>query len=65
MQQPQKITFAELGDLLQSAWKQGKIGTSIHDLIMAGYLPIHYLREKLRWVIERSDEEGYLNLTQY
>jgi len=65
MQQPQKITFAELGDLLQSAWKNGKIGTSVYDLIMAGYLPINYLREKLRWVIERSDEEGYLNLTQY
>lgn len=59
-----KLTFAQFGDLLQLACEEGRIGSEVHDYIEAGVVPIRYLREKMRWVIERSDEEGYLNLTE-
>lgn len=59
-----KLSFAQLGDLLQEQWEAGKIGDEIHEYIETGLLPVHLLREKLRLVIERSDEEGYLNVTE-
>ena len=59
-----KLTFAQFGDLLQHAWEEGHIGNEVHDDILNGLIPIGYLREKMRWVIERSDEDGYLNLTE-
>ncbi|MBU1017777.1 hypothetical protein KKA33_01985 [Patescibacteria group bacterium] len=60
----QKFTFAQFGDLLQQAWEDGHIGEEVHESIESGVIPIRYLREKLRLVIERSDEEGYLDVTQ-
>ena len=60
----QKITFEQLGDLLQNAWEEGHIGEDVHESIESGVIPIRYLREKLRLVIEKSDEEGYLDVTQ-
>lgn len=59
-----KLTFAQFGDLLQEAWENGFIGGEVHESIEAGVIPIRYLREKLRLVIERSDEEGYLDVTE-
>lgn len=59
-----KLSFAQFGDLLQHAWEEGHIGSEVHESIEAGEIPIHYLREKLRLVIERSDEEGYLDVTK-
>ncbi|MEE9571925.1 MAG: hypothetical protein V3W20_02630 [Candidatus Neomarinimicrobiota bacterium] len=59
-----KITFAQLGDLLQNAWEDGHISSDVYEDILNGLLPIGYLRDKLRLVIERSDEEGYLNVTE-
>lgn len=55
----QKLSFAELGDLLQQEWEQGNIDNEVHEYIEAGLIPIHILREKLRWVIER-EEDGLL-----
>ena len=60
----QKLTFAQFGDLLQNAWEEGHIGEDVHESIESGVIPIRYLREKLRLVIEKSDEEGYLDVTQ-
>lgn len=60
----QKISFAQLGDFLQTQWEAGNIDSDIHDYIEAGLLPIHLLREKLRLLIERSDEDGYLDVTE-
>lgn len=62
--QTYKLTFAQLGDLLQNAWENGNIDPKVHSAILNGLLPIEYLRERLRLVIERSDEEGYLNVTR-
>ncbi len=59
-----KLSFAQLGDLLQKAWESGFISSKAYDDISNGALPIGYLREKLRLVIERSDEEGYLNVKE-
>lgn len=59
-----KLSFAQFGDLLQHAWEEGHIGSEVHDFIEAGVVPIQYLREKMRWVIERADEDGYLNITE-
>lgn len=59
-----KLTFEQLGDLLQDAWERGYIDSGVQADIMKGLLPIGYLRDKLRLLIERSDEEGYLNVTQ-
>ena len=59
-----KLTFDQLGDLLQDAWERGYIDSGVQADIMKGLLPIGYLRDKLRLLIERSDEEGYLNVTQ-
>jgi len=59
-----KLSFAQLGDLLQNAWEQGYIESKVHTDILNGMIPIGYLRDKLRLAIERSDEEGYLNVTQ-
>jgi len=56
------ISFSQLGDLLQEEWEKGNIGNDIHESIEAGLLPIRYLREKLKWVIERNGDEG-LRLT--
>jgi hypothetical protein len=64
MPKTRKITFSQLGQFLQRAWEMGLIGQDVHDLIEAGKLPIRQLRDKLKCVIERSDEEGYLNFTQ-
>lgn len=60
----QKLTFAQFGDLLQNAWEEGHIGEDVYESIESGVIPISYLREKLRLVIEKSDEEGHLNVTQ-
>ncbi len=59
-----KLSLAQFGDFLQDAWEKGLIGSEVHDFIEEGIIPIRYLREKLRLVIERSDEEGYLDVTQ-
>ena len=59
-----KLSFEQFGDFLQDAWEEGHIGSEVHESIEAGVIPIRYLREKLRLAIERSDEEGYLNVTQ-
>lgn len=55
--QPKKLSFTELGDLLQDEWKKGKIGNDVRDFIIKnGALPIGYLRERLKWVIERDGD---------
>ncbi len=59
-----KLSFAQFGDLLQHAWEEGVIGSEVHEAIEAGVIPIRHLREKLRLAIERSDEEGYLDVTE-
>ncbi len=59
-----KLTFEQFGNLLQQAWEEGHIGEDVHEAIEAGMIPIQHLREKLRLTIERSDEEGYLDVTQ-
>jgi hypothetical protein len=51
-----KITFAEFGDMLQSEWEQGNIGSDVHRSIEMGLLPIRELRAKLRWIIERDGD---------
>jgi hypothetical protein len=56
------ISFSQLGDLLQEEWEKGNIENEVHQSIEAGYLPIRYLREKLKWIIERNEGEG-LRLT--
>ncbi len=50
------ISFSQLGELLQEEWEKGNIGNDVHESIEAGYLPIRYLRERLKWVIERNGE---------
>lgn len=59
-----KLTFEQFGNFLQQAWEEGHIGEEVHESIESGVIPIRYLREKLRLAIERSDEEGYLDVTQ-
>ena len=51
-----KITFEEFGDLLEQEWEQGNISNEVHEYIQAGLIPIHILRDKLRWVIEREGD---------
>jgi hypothetical protein len=53
---PKKISFAQLGAMLQHAWQQGKLGDDVHRAIQAGFLPIAELRDKLRWIIERDGD---------
>lgn len=60
----QRLSLAQFGDLLQNAWEEGHIGEEVHESIESGVIPIRYLREKLRLVIEKADEEGYLDVTQ-
>ena len=60
----QKLSLAQFGDFLQQAWEDGAIGDEVHEYIEAGVIPIRLLRDKMRLVIERSDEEGYLDVTQ-
>jgi hypothetical protein len=65
-----KISFSQLGDLLQKEWEKGTIGEEAYESIQDGLLPIRYLREQLRWIIEREgnglrltidsdDDKGY------
>ncbi len=62
-QQTRQITFDQLGDLLQEEFEKGNIGSDVHDFIAQnGALPIKYLREQLRWTIERDEES--LTLTR-
>ena len=60
-----KISLSHFGDLLRSEWEQGHIGDEVYEWIQSGRLPIQYLRDQLRWIIERSEDEGYLNLTEF
>jgi len=56
-QQTRQITFDQLGELLQEEFIKGNIGSDVHDFIAkTGALPTKYLREQLRWVIERNGE---------
>ena len=50
-----KVTPEQLGDLLQNAWKEGKINSEVAKFIKVGLLPIKYLREELQWVLSRGD----------
>lgn len=57
-----KLSFAELGDLLRQEWEQGNIDNEVHEYIEAGLIPIHILREQLRWVIEREGDGLLLSM---
>ena len=59
-----RITTEQLADMLFAEWEKQNISQEAHDLISEGHVPILYLRERLKWVIEGTDEEGYFNFTQ-
>lgn len=57
-----KVTPEQLGKLLEEALINGKIGDEIRQFIQAGLLPIEYLRQELKWILNRG-ECGNLFLT--
>lgn len=58
-----KVSFEELADLLYREWLKGNLGHEFQDFVTKGLLPVEVIRQKLRWAIERSDEDGYMNIT--
>lgn len=49
-----KITPEQLAKLIEEALMSGKIGKEIGQFIQAGLLPIEYLRQELKWVLNRG-----------
>ena len=58
-----KLSFAQLGELLQVEWEKGNLADEVHEYIEEGLFPIHLIRQQLKLAIARSDEEGYLEVT--
>lgn len=61
--QTRKLSFAQLGELLQREWEKGNITDDVYEYIAEGLFPIHLIRRQLSLVISRSHEEGYLDVT--